>query len=276
MLGRWFCDRRRRPPYNEGRGYVIRRILRRAARFGRKLDLHEPFLYKLVPVVVECLGEAFPEIRERAEYVATVIQSEEAGFGRTLDRGLEIFNTAASRTAETKTKTLSGDDAFQLYDTFGFPPDLTQLLAREKGLNVDVERFDELMKEQKVCTAQKTDSHAGGTGGQRSAGHRRPAQISDRPLRRQDPRLDRFDRLQEARDHPNECRDRPGAGPDLLLCRVRRPSRRHRRHQLRGRAWRGRPALASRGHLGLASPAVSVRRRQRARARCPRHRPLRR
>ena len=147
-------------PSNDGRGYVIRRILRRAARFGRELDLHEPFLYKLVPVVAECLGEAFPEIRERAEYVATVIQSEETGFGRTLDRGLEIFNTAASRVADTKTKVISGGDAFQLYDTFGFPPDLTQLMAREKGLTVDVERFEELMKEQRerARAAQKTDS----------------------------------------------------------------------------------------------------------------------
>jgi alanyl-tRNA synthetase len=147
-------------PSNEGRGYVIRRILRRAARFGRELDLHEPFLYKLVPVVVECLGDAFPEIRERADYVATVIESEETGFGRTLDRGLEIFNTAAARAAGAKTKTISGDDAFQLYDTFGFPPDLTQLMAREKGLTVDIERFDELMKEQRerARAAQKTDA----------------------------------------------------------------------------------------------------------------------
>ena len=147
-------------PSNEGRGYVMRRILRRAARFGRELDLHEPFLYKLVPVVVECLGEAFPEIRERADYVATVIQAEEAGFGRTLDRGLEIFDAAASRAAKRKTKIISGDDAFQLYDTFGFPPDLTQLMAREKGLSVDIERFDELMKEQRerARAAQKTDS----------------------------------------------------------------------------------------------------------------------
>lgn len=147
-------------PSNEGRGYVIRRILRRAARYGRELDLREPFLYKLVPVVVECLGEAFPEIRARAEYVTTVIQAEETGFGRTLDRGLEIFNTAASRAAETPTKTLTGDDAFQLYDTFGFPPDLTGLLAREKGLSVDIDRFNELMQEQKerARAAQKTDS----------------------------------------------------------------------------------------------------------------------
>ncbi|MFB0555474.1 MAG: alanine--tRNA ligase, partial [Phycisphaerae bacterium] len=84
-------------PSNEGRGYVIRRILRRASRFGRELGMHEPFIYKLVPVVVDCLGDAFGEIRERADYVSTVIESEEASFGRTLDRGIEIFNTAARR-----------------------------------------------------------------------------------------------------------------------------------------------------------------------------------
>jgi len=147
-------------PSNDGRGYVIRRILRRAARFGRELDLHEPFLYRLVPIVADCLGEAFPEIRERAEYVATVIQSEEAGFGRTLDRGLEIFNSAAARAAGTDKKVISGDDAFQLYDTFGFPPDLTQLMAREKGLTVDMQQFEELMKEQRerARAAQKTDA----------------------------------------------------------------------------------------------------------------------
>ncbi len=147
-------------PSNEGRGYVIRRILRRASRFGRELDMHEPFLYQLVPVVVDCLGDAFPEIRERAEYVSTVIQAEEAGFGRTLDRGLEIFTTAANRAAQTPEKTISGDDAFQLYDTYGFPIDLTQLMAEERGLKVAFERFQELMKEQRerARAAQKTDA----------------------------------------------------------------------------------------------------------------------
>ncbi len=147
-------------PSNEGRGYVLRRILRRASRFGRELDLHEPFLYKLVPVVVDCLGDAFPEIRERADYVATVIQAEEASFGRTLDRGLELFTAAANRAAKTPAKTISGDDAFQLYDTYGFPIDLTQLMAQERGLQVDFGRFHELMKEQKerARAAQKTDS----------------------------------------------------------------------------------------------------------------------
>jgi alanyl-tRNA synthetase len=147
-------------PSNEGRGYVIRRILRRAARFGRQLDLHEPFLYKLVPVVVDCLGDAFPEVRQRAEHVSTVIESEEAGFGRTLDRGLEIFTSAADRAAKTPEKTISGDDAFQLYDTYGFPLDLTQLMAGERGLKVDRVRFDMLMTEQRerARAAQKTDS----------------------------------------------------------------------------------------------------------------------
>ncbi|MCU0914669.1 MAG: alanine--tRNA ligase [Planctomycetes bacterium] len=147
-------------PSNEGRGYVIRRILRRASRFGRELDLHEPFLYQLVPVVVDCLGDAFPEIRDRAGHVATVIQAEEASFGRTLDRGLDLFTAAASRAAKASAKTISGDDAFQLYDTYGFPVDLTQLMAQERGLKVDLARFQELMTEQKerARAAQKTDA----------------------------------------------------------------------------------------------------------------------
>jgi alanyl-tRNA synthetase len=147
-------------PSNEGRGYVLRRILRRAARFGRELDLHEPFLYKLVPVVVDGLGDAFSEIRERAEYVATVIQAEEVSFGRTLDRGLDLFTVAADRAAQTPARTISGADAFQLYDTYGFPIDLTQLMAQERGLRVDLEGFQELMQEQKerARAAQKSVS----------------------------------------------------------------------------------------------------------------------
>ena len=136
-------------PSNDGRGYVIRRILRRASRFGRELGMHEPFIYKLVPVVVDCLGEAFSEIAERADYVSTVIESEEAGFGRTLDRGIEIFNAAAKRAQKSKDKTISGDDAFQLYDTYGFPLDLTQLMAEERSLKVDTAKFDDLMEEQR-------------------------------------------------------------------------------------------------------------------------------
>jgi alanyl-tRNA synthetase len=137
-------------PSNEGRGYVMRRILRRGARFGRVLDANEPFLHKLVPVVADYMGEAFPELRARAEFVSTVIEAEESSFGRTLDRGLEIFADAAKQAERSNTKTMSGDNAFQLYDTFGFPFDLTQLLARERGLNVDEAGFKQRMEEQRA------------------------------------------------------------------------------------------------------------------------------
>jgi alanyl-tRNA synthetase len=136
-------------PSNEGRGYVLRRILRRASRFGRVLGMHEPFIYKLVPTLTNLMGDAFGEIRQRREFVSDVIESEEASFGRTLDRGIEIFSSAAKKASKAKDKTISGDDAFQLYDTYGFPLDLTQLMARERGLKVDTERFEELMEQQR-------------------------------------------------------------------------------------------------------------------------------
>ncbi len=147
-------------PSNEGRGYVIRRILRRASRFGRELGMHEPFMYKLVPVVADCLGDAFGEIAERADYVSTVIESEEVNFGRTLDRGIEIFSTAVERAEKSNDRTISGEDAFQLYDTYGFPLDLTELMAKERNLKVDTAKFDELMEEQRARAraAQKSVS----------------------------------------------------------------------------------------------------------------------
>ena len=145
-------------PSNEGRGYVIRRLLRRAARFGRKLQMHEPFIYKLVPVVVDCLGDAFGEIRERADYVSMVVKAEEESFGRTLDRGIEIFNDAAERAAKEPARVISGEDAFQLYDTYGFPLDLTQLMAEERNLKVDTDRFEELMSQQRQRARQAQKS----------------------------------------------------------------------------------------------------------------------
>ncbi len=149
-------------PGNDGRGYVVRRILRRAARFGRVLGMHEPFMYKLVPVVCDCLGDAFGEVKDRSEFVATVIEAEEASFGRTLDRGLEIFSTAAKKTLKAKDKTITGEDAFQLYDTYGFPLDLTQLMAREQGMKVDTDTFETLMQAQRdrARAAQRTTSVA--------------------------------------------------------------------------------------------------------------------
>ena len=149
-------------PSNEGRGYVMRRVLRRAARFGRVLDMNEPFMYKLVDVLAENMGEAYPELRQRAEFVSNVIKAEETSFGRTLDRGLDLFASAADIAEQSDDKTLSGEDAFKLYDTYGFPLDLTQLLARERGLAVDNEMFETLMESQRerARAAQKSGSLA--------------------------------------------------------------------------------------------------------------------
>jgi alanyl-tRNA synthetase len=135
-------------PSNEGRGYVMRRILRRAARFGRSLGMHEPFIHKIVEAVVQSMGDQYPEIRVRQNHIERVIKGEEESFNATLDRGLEIFETVIVEIGHSKT--FPGEDAFKLYDTFGFPLDLTELMATERGLKVDVVRFVELMEEQRT------------------------------------------------------------------------------------------------------------------------------
>jgi len=137
-------------PGNEGRGYVVRRILRRAARFGLLLGQHEPFLHRLIPAVVEVMGEAFPELGGRAAHVADVIQAEEESFLRTLERGVEIFEGDAAELGEGGRRELAGEKAFRLYDTYGFPLDLTQLMAQERGLTVDVGEFNRLMEQQRA------------------------------------------------------------------------------------------------------------------------------
>ncbi len=134
-------------PSNEGRGYVLRRILRRAARFGHNLDMREPFIFQLVPTLVETMSYAFPEIKSNQEQIQRVIQGEEEGFNATLERGLEIFEGVIKEIGHSKT--FPGEDAFRLYDTYGFPLDLTQLMAEERGLKVDVGQFTELMEEQR-------------------------------------------------------------------------------------------------------------------------------
>jgi alanyl-tRNA synthetase len=149
-------------PSNDGRGYVLRRILRRASRFGRVLNLHDPFIFSLAPIVVDLMGDFYSELHSKLELVQAVIESEESSFGRTLDRGIEIFNTAAEKAQSSKNKTISGADAFELYDTYGFPLDLTQLMAREKNLKVDTNSFDNLMEQQRkrARAAQKTSGFA--------------------------------------------------------------------------------------------------------------------
>jgi alanyl-tRNA synthetase len=141
-------------PGNEGRNYVIRRILRRGILYGKKLGLSTGFFEQLVAPVVESLGSVFPELRERQDMIRKVIRSEEESFGRTLDRGLTIFNEATAKGGN-----ISGAIAFQLYDTFGFPLDMTQLLATERGLTVDTTEFERLMEQQRdrARAAQKKD-----------------------------------------------------------------------------------------------------------------------
>jgi alanyl-tRNA synthetase len=185
-------------PSNEGRGYVLRRILRRAVRYGRSLGFHEPFFFKLVDVVAKTMGDIFPEIRTKQKTIKETICREEESFNKTLDRGLDLFDTEAGlerfeRAAQmieslpefmgdtggpaefeasemsrvtsyqkrdklgafvrrpdgTVEKKISGDFAFKLFDTYGFPLDLTELLARERGFTVDIARFEQLMGEQR-------------------------------------------------------------------------------------------------------------------------------
>ena len=149
-------------PGNEGRNYVIRRILRRGILYGKKLGLQTGFFEQLVPAVVESLGPVFPELIERQEVVRRVIRSEEESFGRTLDRGLQIFTRAAAAGS------INGQAAFELYDSYGFPLDMTQLLATERGLQVDAGGFEVEMEKQRERgrAAQKKDIIVAATEGE--------------------------------------------------------------------------------------------------------------
>ena len=133
-------------PSNDGRGYVLRRILRRAARFGRSLDMNQPFIFNLVGTVEKIMGDTFPEIADKKSHIEKIIKAEETSFNDTLDRGLSHFNKVISNMSG---ETIPGSDAFKLYDTFGFPLDLTQLMAREKGLSIDEDGFKKEMDQQK-------------------------------------------------------------------------------------------------------------------------------
>ena len=129
-------------PSNEGRGYVLRRILRRASRHGRLLDLHEPFIYKLTATLVDIMGHSFPEIKQQAEHVALVIKSEEESFGETLDRGMEIFEKVVEKVRTSGQSVIPGDEVFKLYDTYGFPVDMTEVMAKEVSLRLDMGGFE--------------------------------------------------------------------------------------------------------------------------------------
>ena len=130
-------------PGNTGRGYVMRRLIRRAARFGtQELGMDQPWLYKLVPVVADVLGESFPEMRERLDHVQLIVKDEETSFGRTLNRGITLFDQLAGQVEKSGATELPGADAFELYATSGFPQDLVEQMARERGMTVDLAGWD--------------------------------------------------------------------------------------------------------------------------------------
>ncbi|MGN1482070.1 alanine--tRNA ligase [Porcipelethomonas sp.] len=137
-------------PANEGRGYVLKRLLRRAARHGKMLGISEPFLYKVCDTVIEENKAAYPELEEKRELIKTIIKHEEESFAKTIDKGSELLNQFIDKIESGDLKNvLSGDDAFKLSDTYGFPLDLTKEIAAEKGISVDENRFMECMEEQK-------------------------------------------------------------------------------------------------------------------------------
>ena len=133
-------------PSNEGRGYVLRRIIRRAARHGHQLGCKKPFFYQLVTTLDALMGEAYPELRKLVDHVARVLRKEEERFAETLEQGMRILEDSIT---DMKTDTIDGDTVFKLYDTFGFPVDLTADVARERGLKIDQSGFDEAMEAQR-------------------------------------------------------------------------------------------------------------------------------
>ena len=137
-------------PSNDGRGYVIRRILRRAVLYGKKLEMDEPFIYRLVDKVVALLGDVFPDVLPRREFITRIIQAEENRFHQTLARGLDMLGQSINTLKAAGETELDGKRAFELYDTYGFPLDLTQLLTREEGFTVDEIGFDDSMAEQRA------------------------------------------------------------------------------------------------------------------------------
>ncbi len=133
---------------NEGRGYVLRRILRRGARHGRLLGYKEPIIFQLVPTLIDIMAGHFTELREKQNHIENVIKSEEERFSELLDTGLELFTTLEKKIKASGSDTIPGEDIFKLYDTYGFPPDMTAIMAREAGLEVDTAGFEKSMAAQ--------------------------------------------------------------------------------------------------------------------------------
>ncbi len=158
-------------PSNEGRGYVLRRLLRRAARHGRLLGVTEPFLYKVCDTVVNENESAYPELAQKREYIKKIIRVEEENFAKTVDNGMELLNSIINETVSKNGTVISGEDTFKLSDTFGFPIDLTREIAAEKGLTIDEARFRELVAEQRKKAREDRASKVGSSWSEDSIGN---------------------------------------------------------------------------------------------------------
>ena len=144
-------------PANEGRGYVLRRLLRRAVRFSQSLDIHEPFMYRLVDIVANIMEPYYPNVKEKADFIKRVVKSEEQRFHETLEEGMSILNNLISK-AKGHTNEISGEDAFKLYDTYGFPVELTEEMAAQEDLSVDMAGFETEMSKQRERARQARQS----------------------------------------------------------------------------------------------------------------------
>ncbi|SER72548.1 alanine--tRNA ligase [Salipaludibacillus aurantiacus] len=136
-------------PSNEGRGYVLRRLLRRAVRYAKQLNIHEPFMYKLVPTVGKIMADFYPEVKEKQEFIQKVVRTEEERFHETLTDGLVMLNKLIEKAKADRVETISGVEGFKLYDTYGFPVDLTEEYLEEAGLKLDRSGFDQEMGKQR-------------------------------------------------------------------------------------------------------------------------------
>ncbi|MBT5855339.1 alanine--tRNA ligase [bacterium] len=159
-------------PSNEGRGYVLRRLLRRGLRYAKTIGFNDPVMFKLVQVVVDIMGDFYPHIKDRQDYIEQMIQSEEVSFLNTLESGISRFDEVVTAMKSKNQTLISGQDAFKLYDTFGFPVDLTQVMATEQGLTVDLDGFD------KALTVQKERSR----GARKSSSDEDAVTVSDASL----------------------------------------------------------------------------------------------
>jgi alanyl-tRNA synthetase len=136
-------------PSNEGRGYVLRRLLRRAVRFAKQIEINRPFMYELVPVVSEIMVDFYPEVKDKAEFIQKVVKNEEERFHETLSEGLAILSSIVSREKKAERNMIPGEDVFRLYDTYGFPVELTEEYAEEEGLSIDYAGFEKEMEGQR-------------------------------------------------------------------------------------------------------------------------------